>query len=150
VSGHDKALDIPEMLKTVEQFAQQGVGALTEILLYSDQYGHWNITTDRPFFSLGHKLEDFEGRNDNLARVYSKMIRDLLAGFPQDGEIEQIFSYQKPKDDQPARYDQLRQMAKLMAYTILSLTPRSPERTQALFRLRETIMWANAAIACRE
>lgn len=64
--------------------------------------------------------------------------------------IDEVFSYHPPKDDQPQRYQELRAKAKELAKLIDSHCPESPERSVALRKLRESVMWANAAIAINE
>lgn len=64
--------------------------------------------------------------------------------------IENTFTYHSPKDDQPERYEVLRQKAKELAYEILELTPPSRERSLALTHLEDVIFNANAAIARNE
>ena len=64
--------------------------------------------------------------------------------------IENNFQYHSPKDDQPARYEQIRDEAKRLAETILHLTRPSGEQSLALTKLEEAVMWANAGIARNE
>jgi hypothetical protein len=65
-------------------------------------------------------------------------------------EVEAIFTYHTPRDDQPARYVLLRDTAKSLAMDILRNTPASREQALALTHLETAIMYANAAIARRE
>lgn len=81
-------------------------------------------------------------------------------------QIEHMFTYHAPKNDQAERYQKLREKAKITALVILDyhnailkLCPNSLERTQALERLDgegiierldESVMRANAAIARNE
>jgi len=62
-------------------------------------------------------------------------------------EIDKIFSYQRPKEGQPEKYEMLRAQAKGMARLIDDLCPDSPDKDMAINKLREVIMWANASIA---
>lgn len=64
-------------------------------------------------------------------------------------EIEKRFSYHAPKGDQPERYEALRDKAKEMAYLINHACPDSREKSLALTKLEEAVMFANAAIARR-
>ena len=64
--------------------------------------------------------------------------------------IEKSFTYHAPKDDQPARYVEIRNKGKEFAKLINKLCPESRERSLAITKLEETIMWANAAIARNE
>lgn len=65
-------------------------------------------------------------------------------------QLEKIFTYHTPKDDQPERYVKLRDMAKELAYTIVKNTPPSREQSLAITHLEEAIFYANAAIARNE
>lgn len=65
-------------------------------------------------------------------------------------EIEKRFTYHPPKGDQPVRYEDLRDEAKVLAYLIHSTVPESREKSLALTKLEECVMWANAGIARRE
>lgn len=62
-------------------------------------------------------------------------------------DIENIFKYHTPKDDQPDKYERIRGEAKHLAYQINQLCPDSEEKAEAMKRLREAVMWANASIA---
>jgi hypothetical protein len=62
-------------------------------------------------------------------------------------QIEKAFTFHPSKDDQPERYNRLREKAKELAYLIIELTPHSREQSSALTRLEEAVMHANAAIA---
>jgi hypothetical protein len=64
--------------------------------------------------------------------------------------LDNAFTYHKPKNDQPARYEFLRNAAKDFAALILLHVPESRERSLALTRLEECSMWANAGIARNE
>ena len=61
--------------------------------------------------------------------------------------IENNFKYHKPQEGQPERYERLREEAKELAYSIDALCPNSREKSLAMTKLEESIMWANAAIA---
>jgi len=67
-----------------------------------------------------------------------------------DKEIEKRFTYHPPKEGQPKKYEKLRMLAKELAYLITNLCPDSRERSLALTKLDEVVMWANAAIARNE
>lgn len=64
--------------------------------------------------------------------------------------IENNFKYHAPKEDQPRRYEELRAMAKNLAYLIDQLCPDSREKSLAFTNLEQSIMWANASIARNE
>ena len=65
-------------------------------------------------------------------------------------EIETRFTYHKPQGDQPERYTRLRDQAKQLAVMVLHFTPESRERSLAIAKIEEAVMWANAGIARRE
>lgn len=62
-------------------------------------------------------------------------------------DLEHIFTYHAPSEDQQRRYLLLRDMAKSFAATILSCTPAGPDQSTAIRKVREAVMTANAAIA---
>lgn len=62
-------------------------------------------------------------------------------------QFENIFKYHAPKPGQPEKYEAIREKAKEFAYLIEELAPNSRERSVALTKLEESMMWANAAIA---
>jgi hypothetical protein len=62
-------------------------------------------------------------------------------------QIEELFTYHTPKDDQPARYQAIRDKAKELAQVIVDNTPGSADQSAAIRKLRECVMTANASIA---
>ena len=64
--------------------------------------------------------------------------------------IENNFTYHPPDENQTSRYNLLRKAGKALAYMIEGFCPPSRERSVALAKLEESIMWANAAIARNE
>lgn len=60
------------------------------------------------------------------------------------------FTYHAPKPGQVERYEDLRLQAQVLAVKILDECPPSRERSLALTKLEEAVMWANAAIARNE
>lgn len=65
-------------------------------------------------------------------------------------EIESRFTHHKPKEDQPERYDRIRYKAKMLAAYINEYCPESREKSLAITKLEEAVMWANASIARNE
>ena len=65
-------------------------------------------------------------------------------------QIEEAFTHHPPFGDQAKRYVEIRDHGKSLAHLIDKHCPDSFEKYQALERLRESIMWANASIACNE
>ena len=68
----------------------------------------------------------------------------------QQADLHNRFTYHAPREDQPRRYNMLRESAKILAEMIVKLTPKSREQSLALTNLEEAIFWANAAIARNE
>lgn len=64
--------------------------------------------------------------------------------------LENNFKYHTPKNNQPERYETLRNKAKELAYTIDELCPNSREKSLAHTNLEQATMWANASIARNE
>jgi hypothetical protein len=64
--------------------------------------------------------------------------------------LENDYSYHAPKGDQTARYVEIREAAKHLAFTIVKNSPSSREQSVALTLLDQLVMMANAAIARNE
>lgn len=70
-----------------------------------------------------------------------------LRSFPQS-DIENWFSYHAPTPEQLVQYGEVRTAAKIFAETINRHVPAGADKTAAMRKLRDTVMAANAAIAC--
>lgn len=68
-------------------------------------------------------------------------------GFVVNPKIENAFTYHPPKDKQPEMYARIRNQAKSLAYVIEGAVPDSREKSLAMTKLEEAVMWANAGIA---
>lgn len=64
-----------------------------------------------------------------------------------DFTIENNFRYHAPKEGQNEMYESLRAKGKELAYLINTLCPESREKSFAIIKIEESIMWANASIA---
>lgn len=64
--------------------------------------------------------------------------------------IENNFSYHAPKEGQPAKYEDIRNKAKELAYLIDEAVPNSREKSLAMTNLEQSVFWANAGIARNE
>jgi hypothetical protein len=63
-------------------------------------------------------------------------------------DIEQRFTYHPPQSDQiKAAFVALREDAKSYAHLVNRLCPESREKSLAVTKLEEVVMWANASIA---
>ena len=67
-----------------------------------------------------------------------------------NAEIERNFSYHAPKEDQPERYEAIRYKAKMLVAYINEYCPDSREKSLAMTKIEEVVMWANASIARNE
>ena len=67
-----------------------------------------------------------------------------------ESELKTRFTYHPPKDNQPEKYETMRGAALEFSRMIVECCPESRERSLALTKLDEVVMWANAAIARRE
>lgn len=64
--------------------------------------------------------------------------------------IENWFTYHAPTPEQVVTYGEIRSKAKEFAILLIQVVPDGPDRLAALRKLRETVMTANAGIACNE
>lgn len=65
------------------------------------------------------------------------------------GQIENWFNYHPPKnDDEVHVYEDMRERGRELAHYINQQVPDGREKSLAMTKLREAIMWANAGIAC--
>jgi len=65
-------------------------------------------------------------------------------------DLDSIYTYHAPKDNQPKKYETIRAQAKVLAEVIEDLCPDSRERSVAFTQLETAVMWANASIARNE
>lgn len=63
--------------------------------------------------------------------------------------INEVFQYHSPDEDQRKAYELLREKARDFASAISTLCPTSADRSDALRKLRECVMTANASIALK-
>lgn len=64
-----------------------------------------------------------------------------------NNQIENNFMYHSPKDGQAEKYEEIRAKGKELAYLIDKICPNSREKSLAMTKLEESVMWANASIA---
>lgn len=65
-------------------------------------------------------------------------------------DIEKNFTYHAPKEGQPEKYTVIRDTAKGFALLLNECCPDSREKSLAMTKLEECVMWANASIARNE
>jgi hypothetical protein len=69
---------------------------------------------------------------------------------PTFQDIMNRFTYHPPKSGQVGRYEDIRDKARSLAVLIVGICPTSCERSLAITKIEEAVMWANAAIARNE
>ena len=62
-------------------------------------------------------------------------------------DLEHIFTYHAPGEEQLDKYQKIRDAAKEFASVILENTPSGADASACIRKIRETVMTANAAIA---
>ena len=67
-----------------------------------------------------------------------------------DGNIEHRFTYHPPNDEKVLKHEVIRGKGLTLAIIISELCPPSFERDEALKKVDEAVMWANASIARNE
>lgn len=62
-------------------------------------------------------------------------------------ELKRRFTHHKPHSDQPARYNAIREEARVLGEVILHNTVPSREQSEALTSLDLVVFWASAGVA---
>lgn len=69
----------------------------------------------------------------------------------ESNDIDNRFDYHPPKDDETRQaHETVRAELRAVAYALDSLCPDGREKSLAITKLEEAMMWANAAIARSE
>ena len=61
--------------------------------------------------------------------------------------INHNFTHHPPTPEQVKQYETIRSSGRILALTIDANCPGSPEKTTAIRKIEEAVMWANASIA---
>jgi hypothetical protein len=64
-------------------------------------------------------------------------------------QIEEIFTYHPPTEDQHPAYEAIRLWGRSLASIIVQYCPPCADRSAAIRKVREAVMTANAAVALR-
>ena len=62
-------------------------------------------------------------------------------------DLNNRFTYHSPKEGQEAKYSNIRRNGLALAELINAMCPDSREKSLAITKLEEVVMWANASIA---
>lgn len=62
--------------------------------------------------------------------------------------LQNLFKYHPPLPGQAQKYERLREAAHTFAKVVIQEAPPSADRTAAIRKIRESVMTANASIAC--
>jgi hypothetical protein len=62
-------------------------------------------------------------------------------------DLRKNFTYHPPLPGQPEKYTEIRETAHTLAVLVQNLCPDSRERSLAITKIEEAVMWANASIA---
>lgn len=62
-------------------------------------------------------------------------------------DLENRFTYHRPKPGQPEAYAEIRDRALDLALHVNEACPESREKSLAITHLEDAVMWANASIA---
>lgn len=62
-------------------------------------------------------------------------------------DLEHLFSYHPPTEGQPEKYVRIRDAAKAYALVVLECTPPSADQSDAIRKIRESVMTANSAVS---
>lgn len=114
-------------------------------LLTSEELNEFKIVMeDRKF----KNIDEWANKNQEDIAALLGMTKEELDDEIKatDPDIEKRFTYHSPKGREH-RFPILRDNAKSLAYEIKKQCPDSRERSLALTKLEEVIMWANASIA---
>lgn len=74
----------------------------------------------------------------------------ISGNWTADDTLDNWFTHHPPQGDDARRYQEIRAAGRDLARLILGNCPVSPERDEALTKIREAVMWGNASIACHQ
>jgi hypothetical protein len=70
-----------------------------------------------------------------------------ISAVTEDHILDQLFKYHAPRGDAQLRYENLRSAAKSFAKAVLVNVPYGADRVEAIRKIREAVMTANAGVA---
>ena len=66
-----------------------------------------------------------------------------------DAKLKNWFSYHAPEQGDPEKYEAIRSAGMFLARAICDMTPECADQSASIRKVREAVMTANAAIACK-
>ncbi len=103
--------------------------------------------------------EAFDRINDELDAGLDELAEEAKAGTTDvyvsekhrtKTDLYNRFTYHAPKGDQTDRYEEIRDAGLVLAELVVNHCPDSRERSLALTKIEEAVMWANASIGRNE
>jgi hypothetical protein len=70
-----------------------------------------------------------------------------ISAVTEEHILDQLFKYHAPRGDAQLRYENLRSAAKAFAKAVLVNVPYGADRVEAIRKIREAVMTANAGVA---
>lgn len=140
-----------KIIKIFDKYTVEHTEAYLEIakqltkLLTPEELNEFKIIMEDCKFK---NIEEWSNKNqEDIAALLGMTKEELYDEIKDtDPDIEKRFTYHSPKGKEQ-RFQTLRNEAKHLANTIKKQCPDSRERSLALTKLEEVIMWANASIA---
>lgn len=80
--------------------------------------------------------------------IPQEVVNRVMVNVPDDDALQNWFTYHKPTDEDIDKYLRIRSSALAFARAIMEECPNGPDKTVAIRAVRESVMWANASIAC--
>ena len=148
IDHQNKIIEIFDKYDIEHTEAYIEIGKQLTKLLSPEELSKYKIVMEGRKFK---NIEDWANKNqEDIAAAMGMTKEELEAKIKDtDPDIEKRFTYHSPKGKEQ-RFQTLRNEAKHLANTIKKQCPDSRERSLALTKLEEVIMWANASIAREE
>lgn len=83
----------------------------------------------------------------SLPIIHKEKTMNSFEEKPSSLDLERRFIYHKPTEEKATKFPIIRDKAKELAYILEDLCPNGREKSLALTKLEEVVMWANAGIS---
>lgn len=125
--------------------------SLDEVVAWIEALDYWIIELDS-FTELYNsereqKWEALIRLLDHLKHIQKR--RETMSAEADYDEINTRFTYHTPTYEQQTKYVKIRDRARDLAWLIAEICPESREKSLAITKLEEAVMWANASVARR-